>query len=67
MLIYSQANSLLERLLVRLSLSTSLKQQRKLAYCIGQLKVNDKGVRKIVENFKYALLQYLVYNIVYVN
>ena len=47
-----QANSLLDRLLVRLSMATSQAQKQKLSYCISQLKINEKGVKKIVEAFK---------------
>jgi hypothetical protein len=50
--LYSQANSLLERLLVRLSMAQSVQQRRKLAFCIGQLKINEKGVKRIVDLFK---------------
>ena len=47
-----QANSLLDRLLVRLSLAQSIQQKRKLSYCISQLKINDKGVKRIIDMFK---------------
>ena len=44
-----QADSMLERLLVRLSTAQSLRQRRSLAYCISELSVSDKGIKKIVE------------------
>lgn len=44
-----QADSMLERLLVRLSTAQSLRQRRSLAYCISELTVTDKGIKKIAE------------------
>jgi condensin complex subunit 1 len=44
-----QADSLLERLLVRMAAAVSLKQRRNLAYCISQLPVTDKGVKRMTE------------------
>lgn len=47
-----QANSLLDRLLMRLSMATSSAQKKKLSYCISLLKINEKGVKKIVDMFR---------------
>jgi len=44
-----QADSMLERLLVRLSTAQSLCQRRSLAYCISELTVTEKGIKKIAE------------------
>lgn len=44
-----QADSLLERLLMRMTASVSLKQRRNLAYCISQLPITEKGVKKMTE------------------
>lgn len=44
-----QADSLLERLLVRMAAAVSLKQRRNLAFCISELPVTDKGVKKMTE------------------
>ena len=47
-----QADSLLERLLVRIGLATDLAQKRNLAFCISQLPVTEKGVKKMIEMIK---------------
>ena len=47
-----QADSMLERLLVRLSLAQSLRQRRSLAYCISELTVTEKGVKKMADMIK---------------
>jgi condensin complex subunit 1 len=47
-----QADSLCERLLVRLAAAQSQAQRRRLAFCLSQLTVTDKGVKKITENIR---------------
>ena len=47
-----QADSLLERLLVRIGMATELGQKRNLAYCISQLPVTEKGIKKMIEMIK---------------
>jgi condensin complex subunit 1 len=47
-----QADTLLERLVLRMGAATSLKQRRNLAYCISELTITDKGVKKMIELFK---------------
>ena len=47
-----QGDSLLERILQRFSSSAGILQNRLLAYCIAQLPVTEKGVKKIIEMFK---------------
>ena len=49
-----QADSLLERLVTRLGMSTSTRQRRYLSFCISQLNITDKGVKKMIELFKYV-------------
>ena len=44
-----QADGLLERLLIRLQMSTNLQQKRYLAYCISDLNISEKGIKKITE------------------
>eukprot|EP00606_Chrysophyceae_sp_TOSAG23-5_P000132 GSChrysophyteH2.ASY1.ANO1.1321.1 assembled CDS len=44
-----QADSMLERLVVRLSVAQSLRQRRSLAFCISELSVTEKGVKKMAE------------------
>ena len=47
-----QADSLLERLLVRIGLATDITQKRNLAFCISQLPITEKGVKKMIEMIK---------------
>lgn len=47
-----QADALVERLCIRIGAATSLRQRRFLAFCVGELSVSDKGVRKVVDLFK---------------
>jgi len=47
-----QADSLLERLLTRISIATSQSQRRNLSFCISQLPVTEKGVKKMLEMIK---------------
>jgi condensin complex subunit 1 len=47
-----QADGLLERLLVRLAAATGLKQRRNLAFCISELTITNKGVKKMMEMSK---------------
>jgi hypothetical protein len=42
-----QADALLERLLLRLAAATGLKQRRNLAFCISELTITNKGVKKV--------------------
>lgn len=58
---YRQADALLERLLTRMSLSNSVSQRRNLAFCISELTVTEKGIKKMIELIKY------VYTICYIN
>mmetsp|Transcript_3353 Transcript_3353/g.6087 ORF Transcript_3353/g.6087 Transcript_3353/m.6087 type:complete len:1404 (+) Transcript_3353:47-4258(+) len=44
-----QADSLLERLLVRMAAAVSIKQRRNLAFCISELPITDKGVKRMTE------------------
>ncbi len=44
-----QADSMLERLLVRLGTAQSLRQRRSLAFCISELTVTEKGIKKMAE------------------
>mmetsp|Transcript_8464 Transcript_8464/g.12624 ORF Transcript_8464/g.12624 Transcript_8464/m.12624 type:complete len:1331 (-) Transcript_8464:69-4061(-) len=44
-----QADSLLERLLMRITAAHSMKQKRNLAYCISRLPITDKGVKRMTE------------------
>ena len=46
---YRQADALLERLLVRLSLAETAKQRHNLAYCISELSISEKGLKKLLE------------------
>lgn len=47
-----QGDSLLERLLCRFATSISTRQNRHLSYCISQLPITEKGVKKMVDLFK---------------
>lgn len=47
-----QADTLLERLLLRMSMAPSLRQRRNLAFCISELSVTEKGVKKMIELIK---------------
>jgi condensin complex subunit 1 len=47
-----QADGMLERLLGRLSMAQSLRQRRCLAYCVSELNITDKGVKKLAESTK---------------
>jgi len=48
-----QADGLLERLVLRIGLADSLQQRRNLAFCISELSVTEKGVKKMVELVKH--------------
>lgn len=48
-----QADSLLERLLVRMETACSGRQQTYLAFCISQLPITEKGVRKMIELIRH--------------
>lgn len=47
-----QADMLFERLLTRLGLAQTSTQRRNLAYCVSELPVSPKGLKKLVELFK---------------
>jgi non-SMC mitotic condensation complex subunit 1 len=47
-----QADLLFERLIVRLSLAQTVRQRRNIAYCISELTVSQKGLKKLIESFK---------------
>lgn len=49
---FRQADTLLERLLLRMSMSTSVLQRRNLAFCVSELQVTEKGVKKMIELIK---------------
>lgn len=60
-----QADALVERLCVRMGAATSLRKRRCLAFCVGELTVSDKGIRKVVDNFrliKDALYDQLIHS-----
>ncbi len=44
-----QGDSLLERLLTRIGLAQTTEQRRNLGYCIAQLPITEKGVKKMTE------------------
>jgi condensin complex subunit 1 len=47
-----QADGMLERLIGRLAMAQSLRQRRCLAYCMSELNITDKGVKKLAESTK---------------
>ena len=49
-----QADGLFERLLTRLGLAQTSTQKRNLAFCISELPVSPKGLKKLVELFKHV-------------
>lgn len=55
-----QGDSLLERLLCRFATSISTRQNRHLSYCISQLPITEKGVKKMIDLFKYVALFVLI-------
>jgi condensin complex subunit 1 len=46
------ADSLLERLLIRLGAAETIRQRRYLGYCISELTVTEKGLKKLMEMIK---------------
>ena len=60
-----QADSLLERLLIRMSTAHSMKQKRYLAYCVSQIPMTEKGLRKLTEILKYGLTSISVARVMY--
>lgn len=48
-----QADSLLERLVVRMGITAGQQQRRYLAFCISLLPITDKGVRKMIELIRH--------------
>ena len=65
-IICRQADQLLERLLVRMGLADSARQRRNLAFCISELTVTEKGVRKMVELIKYVIFPNSQYTYIYI-
>ena len=49
-----QADGLFERLIIRLGMAQTLIQKRNLAYCISELSVGLKGLKKLVELFRHV-------------
>lgn len=49
---HRQADTLLERLLVRMGMTAGLRQRRHLAFCVSELTVTEKGLRKMVDLVK---------------
>lgn len=43
---------LLERLLARMAMASETRQRRNLAFCISELTITDKGVRKMLEQVR---------------
>ena len=59
-----QADNLLERLMLRMGSASSLRQRRYLAFCISELSVTEKGLKKMIElikNVKEALYDEAVF------
>ena len=46
---HRQADSLLERLVVRMGITSGHQQRRYLAFCISLLPITEKGVKKMIE------------------
>jgi condensin complex subunit 1 len=55
-----QADSLLERLVVRMGVTAGQRQRRHLAFCISLLPITDKGVKKMLELIRYVCLYYVI-------
>lgn len=47
-----QADQLLERLLARLAAAEEVRSRRFLAFCISELSISDKGVRRLIEGVR---------------
>ena len=47
-----QADNLLERLMLRMGTASSLNQRKYLAFCISELTVTEKGLKKMIELIK---------------
>jgi hypothetical protein len=47
-----QADLLLERLLVRLAAAETTMQRQNLSFCISELTVTEKGLKKLLEMIK---------------
>ena len=66
-----QADSLLERLVVRMGVTAGQQQRRYLAFCISLLPITEKGVKKMLELMRYLGLYKYVYvsesNILYIS
>jgi non-SMC mitotic condensation complex subunit 1 len=48
-----QADGLFERLIIRLGMAQTLIQKRNLAFCISELSVGVKGLKKLIELFRH--------------
>ena len=48
-----QADGLFERLIIRLGMAQTLIQKRNLAFCISELSVGVKGLKKMIELFRH--------------
>lgn len=48
-----QADGLFERLIVRLGMAQTLMQKRNLAFCVSELSVGVKGLKKLIELFRH--------------
>lgn len=48
-----QADVLFERLIVRLGMAQTIVQRRHLSFCISELSVSQKGLKKLVELFRF--------------
>jgi hypothetical protein len=50
--LFRQADALLERLMIRIGMAESLSQKRNLAFCISEITVSEKGIKKMSEMLK---------------
>ena len=48
-----QADGLFERLIIRLGMAQTLIQKRNLAFCVSELSVGIKGLKKLIELFRH--------------
>ena len=49
-----QADGLLERLVLRIGMAESIGQRRNLAFCVSELQITDKGVKRMTELVKHV-------------
>lgn len=52
------ADGLVERFVIRLGDAQSMTKRRNLAFCISRLSMSEKGVRKIIDNIRFALFSF---------